>query len=552
MHIYSISYKSGVLEVHAVGKNTKMMHRHSHSHSRTPSRPSLIRRESATSEAESSSAVDTREDSVPSSSQGALLTPTASVPSTPSMTMFPPSMERSSSRRSSFSGSNAPSSPATHTRYARSPSPMPALPAIRMPTMPTATATWSSIKLYGDESYTNFFRRLTFSPDGALLLTPAGQFEDPSVLPKSNDEQPSRGRKGNPSASENQTATSSVYIYSRANFARTPIARLPGHKKASVAVKFSPILYDLRSGVSDGEQATEPKTVTVERGVDKTVEVDIVDPKPRQPDTPEVSGSFSTKLGLTVSPIISPSPRVAMPPTPQSMTMPSPALSAVDSLRPSTPAMSKSVTPAPPSSSLTSSVFALPYRMLYAVATMDTITIYDTQQAGPICLLTKLHYDEFTDMSWYVVLRWYGFVANADDRSPDGQSLILSSRDGYCTIVVFDDILPAYHTQQQTLQLQSIAHHHSVPLAIATPMSTPSINSVSLPTLSPTVAPVVPMKRGAEAPLTPTASIDDNISLLSSTDDATPKRPASSSGSAQEPPKKKRRAALTRVGDVGS
>jgi hypothetical protein len=40
--------------------------------------------------------------------------------------------------------------------------------------------------------------------------------------------------------------------------------------------------------------------------------------------------------------------------------------------------------------------------MLFAVATMDAIAIHDTQQAGPICLLTKLHYDEFTDMSWLV------------------------------------------------------------------------------------------------------------------------------------------------------
>ena len=35
---------------------------------------------------------------------------------------------------------------------------------------------------------------------------------------------------------------------------------------------------------------------------------------------------------------------------------------------------------------------------------MDTVSIYDTQQAGPVCLLTKLHYDEFTDMSWYAGL----------------------------------------------------------------------------------------------------------------------------------------------------
>jgi len=48
----------------------------------------------------------------------------------------------------------------------------------------------------------------------------------------------------------------------------------------------------------------------------------------------------------------------------------------------------------------TASMFALPYRMLYAIVTMDSVAIYDTQQAGPICLLTKLHYDEFTDMTW--------------------------------------------------------------------------------------------------------------------------------------------------------
>ena len=46
------------------------------------------------------------------------------------------------------------------------------------------------------------------------------------------------------------------------------------------------------------------------------------------------------------------------------------------------------------------SVFALGYRMLFAVVTMDSVAIYDTQQAGPICLLMKLHYDEFTDIAW--------------------------------------------------------------------------------------------------------------------------------------------------------
>ncbi|KAJ7711204.1 hypothetical protein B0H16DRAFT_1480480 [Mycena metata] len=81
---------------------------------------------------------------------------------------------------------------------------------------------------------------------------------------------------------------------------------------------------------------------------------------------------------------------------------------------------------APPSSTpaLTGSAFALPYRTLYAVVTMDTVAIYDMQQAGPVCLLTK---------------QVYGF-----DVVP-GQSLM---RRLLLTLVTFDEILPTDHTQQ--------------------------------------------------------------------------------------------------------
>ena len=408
MHIYNISHKNGSLEVHAVGKNARMGHRHS----RTPSvhsRQRNFRRESTASETESviTSVSERLNDEVAASSTSkeqqqppAMLTPTASVASTPSMTMFPPPYERTSSRRSSFSGSNAPSSPANYSRYGRSPSPMPALPAIRM----APTTAWSSVKLYGDESFTNFFRRLTFSPDGGLLLTPAGQFEDPSVVPaagpsKSSEGQ-TRGRKGHPSNNDPKDGSSSVYIYSRANFARPPIARLPGHKKASVAVRFSPILYELRPHVWGSEPQGEPKTVTLEPDTEVTVDIDVgVPPSSVQDRTPHPSPAKPS--AASAGGIAAPSPRIAIPTGPTAAMMPSPALSATDSLRPPTPAASKPGTPAPPMTpTATASIFALPYRMLYAVATMDTVMIYDTQQAGPVCLLTKLHYDEFTDMSW--------------------------------------------------------------------------------------------------------------------------------------------------------
>ncbi|KAM5546061.1 hypothetical protein V8D89_000187 [Ganoderma adspersum] len=557
MHIYNISHKNGSLEVHAVGKNARMGHRHS----RTPSvhsRQRNFRRESTASETESviTSVSERLNDEVAASSTSkeqqqppAMLTPTASVASTPSMTMFPPPYERTSSRRSSFSGSNAPSSPANYSRYGRSPSPMPALPAIRM----APTAAWSSVKLYGDESFTNFFRRLTFSPDGGLLLTPAGQFEDPSVVPatgpsKSSEAQ-TRGRKGHPNNNDPKDGSSSVYIYSRANFARPPIARLPGHKKASVAVRFSPILYELRPHVWSSEPQGEPKAVILEPDTEIAVDVDIgVPPSSVQDRTPHPSPAKPS--AASAGGIAAPSPRIAIPTGPTAAMMPSPALSATDSLRPPTPAASKPGTPAPPMTpTATASIFALPYRMLYAVATMDTVMIYDTQQAGPVCLLTKLHYDEFTDMSW----------------SPDGQSLMLSSRDGYCTLVIFDEILPAHHTQQHTLQLQSIAHHHALPLTnsnpgasstMATPLSTPSMHAVGLPAMSPVTPLPAPLplplsgsvlgKRSAEPPLTPAASVDAGEALELG-DAASAPLP---SDEVQERPKKKRRAVLTRVSEL--
>lgn len=37
-----------------------------------------------------------------------------------------------------------------------------------------ATTTTGSFRLYHDENLVSFFRRLSFSPDGALLITPAG------------------------------------------------------------------------------------------------------------------------------------------------------------------------------------------------------------------------------------------------------------------------------------------------------------------------------------------------------------------------------------------
>ena len=165
-------------------------------------------------------------------------------------------------------------------------------------------------------------------------------------------------------------------------------------------------------------------------------------------------------------------------------------------------------------------------------------------------------------------------------------------------MIVFDEILPAYHTQQHTLQLQSIAHHHSLPISYPTNSNTPSgsgsagnpsftayhpgsstsnthhssgsVSSQITPAATPisgnvnlppfilaTPAAVVPKKRH-EPPLTPAASVDGS----EGPSNIAQQQPQSVEGGldtkaenhdkAHEPPKKKRRVALTRVGDLES
>jgi chromatin assembly factor 1 subunit B len=267
---------------------------------------------------------------------------------------------------------------------------MPPLPAIRTPypgDNATSAASWTTTtRLYGDENMTTFFRRLTFSPDGNLLFTPAGWFEDNSVSVGTRDEDALLlTDKEN---TKERTTSSCVYVYSKANFSKSPVAAYPGHKRAVVGVKFSNILYDLRDNLfsPDSMAIGNPVTITLEPGKE-----DIVDNADLVSDTRESKDRLSSTATVTSR---------------NGISLPSPAMSA-DSL--ATPAQTPQQLPGeaptvnsapevtPPDSV---SVYNLPYRMLFAVATQDTVMIHDTQQAGPICLLTKLHYDSFTDMAW--------------------------------------------------------------------------------------------------------------------------------------------------------
>lgn len=165
------------------------------------------------------------------------------------------------------------------------------LPAVK----PAAKRAKRSMGLYHTEALQSFFRRLAFSPDGSLLLTPLGTFKE------ENDD----------------SVLNTVYIYIRLGLNKPPVCHLPGLAKPAVAIAFSPVLYIL--------SATKP-------------------------------------------------------------------------------------------------VFSLPHKMVFAVATQDSVIIYDTEHLQPLGMLLNLHYLTITDLRW----------------NTDGQSIMVASAEGFCSVIQFE------------------------------------------------------------------------------------------------------------------
>ncbi|CAN6458484.1 unnamed protein product [Victoria cruziana] len=67
--------------------------------------------------------------------------------------------------------------------------------------------------------------------------------------------------------------------------------------------------------------------------------------------------------------------------------------------------------------------FKLPYRVVFAVATLNSLYVYDTESVVPIAILAGVHYAAITDIAW----------------SSDAKFLALSSQDGYCTVLEFEN-----------------------------------------------------------------------------------------------------------------
>ncbi|CAF0976061.1 unnamed protein product [Brachionus calyciflorus] len=66
-------------------------------------------------------------------------------------------------------------------------------------------------------------------------------------------------------------------------------------------------------------------------------------------------------------------------------------------------------------------VFNLPYRYVFAIATEDSVFLYDTQRLTPFAYTTGIHYSNLSDLSW----------------SNDAKYLMVSSIDGFSTFLIF-------------------------------------------------------------------------------------------------------------------
>lgn len=282
----------------------------------------------------------------------AIGSPGPSCPGTPTSLALPmnPPSTISHSRRSSFGAA----SPAMSMRRSVSPAPSLPLPAVMpMEASPRPYAVGLGVKnanIYANDTLKSFFRRLTFTPDGSLLFTPAGQYQSQM--------------KGSEEHSKTlYEVVNTVYIYTRGGINKPPIAHLPGHKKPSVVVKCSPIFYTTR------KSSPPTKHITIDTSSKDAI-----------PALPEAIVAESPSHSIMDPPPILPQTDPSGP---------------TSSPKPKTLEVETSASTQGPTMA-----FSLPYRMIYAVATEDSVLMYDTQQQTPLCVVSNLHCATFTDLTW--------------------------------------------------------------------------------------------------------------------------------------------------------
>ena len=126
----------------------------------------------------------------------------------------------------------------------------------------------------------------------------------------------------------------------------------------------------------------------------------------------------------------------------------------------------------------------LPYRSIFAVLTLDSVLIYDTYHSRPLSIIRGLHYAGLTDCSW----------------SKDGLNLLVSSTDGYISIISFQEgeLGEVYTSQVEAGATSGVTPHVEMTISPSDAPPIPPCEAGCTPTLE---AP--PTKRAKKTRIAP-------------------------------------------------
>ena len=213
--------------------------------------------------------------------------------------------------------------------------------------------------LFLDENVPTFFRRLAWSPDGSLLFTPTGLFKTPAAAPAAVS---SPASAATAAAAEQRPTT---YAFARDLFA-APLCHFPGTRqsKPSVVVRCSNVIYRLRAPAAAEAAAASS--------------VDMSPPMLGTAPCGAGENDVTTAVAVTSDIVAQNATPLVEPPS--------------------------LITPAAAAATLSAAhanqAFALPYRVITAIATLDAVHIYDSQLALPIATIAGYHVERITDLAW--------------------------------------------------------------------------------------------------------------------------------------------------------
>ncbi|KAF5404584.1 Chromatin assembly factor 1 subunit b [Paragonimus heterotremus] len=122
-------------------------------------------------------------------------------------------------------------------------------------------------RLFQDDSWKSFFRRLSFSPDGLLLICPSGNLEE-AVFAGSVVTAASLATNVT-SAPQSDSSVSAIpivapqhaaHLFLRSNFTR-PAVSLPTGARPVVTVRFCPQPFQLRTTTTEGRSTAAPRSL---------------------------------------------------------------------------------------------------------------------------------------------------------------------------------------------------------------------------------------------------------------------------------------------------